>query len=82
MLVQDILTVPWKSRGAALLYYTGDDIVSSFKLFLKQLLMRGVSHVVQPLAPLESEQDGLLPKPARTLRGSHSQPERQATEDT
>ncbi|EIW56377.1 uncharacterized protein TRAVEDRAFT_59518 [Trametes versicolor FP-101664 SS1] len=22
----DILTVPWKSRGAALLYYTGDDI--------------------------------------------------------
>ncbi len=28
MLIQDILTVPWKSRGAALLYYTGDDIVS------------------------------------------------------
>lgn len=23
----DFLTVPWKSRGAALLYYTGDDIV-------------------------------------------------------
>jgi len=22
----DFLTVPWKSRGAALLYYTGDDI--------------------------------------------------------
>jgi DNA polymerase lambda len=24
----DFLTVPWVSRGAALLYYTGDDIVS------------------------------------------------------
>lgn len=24
----DFLTIPWKSRGGALLYYTGDDIVS------------------------------------------------------
>jgi DNA polymerase lambda len=26
----DFLTIPWKWRGAALLYYTGDDIVCSF----------------------------------------------------
>lgn len=26
----DFLCVPWESRGAALLYYTGDDIVSGF----------------------------------------------------
>lgn len=53
-----------------------------FKIILDQLLMCGVSHVVQPLAPLKSEQDGLLPESARALRGGYSQPERQATEDT
>ena len=27
----DFLTIPWSSRGAALLYYTGDDVVSRYR---------------------------------------------------
>ena len=27
----DFLTIPWTSRGAALLYYTGDDVVSRYR---------------------------------------------------
>lgn len=40
----DILTVPWQSRGAALLYYTGDDIVRCFPCFLLTLL--DLSHLL------------------------------------
>ena len=78
----DFLTIPWTSRGAALLYYTGDDVVSRYRYSCSPVLtgLNVHPHLVShpPNAILNRRPIATTPRPLPALVPACSSTDRSA----